>query len=69
MGIDGQSQRVPVVDPGCVVIGSLVLPLSEVVVTDLLAVFRADGLLGLDVLQYFRVTLEFDPRYLVLRPL
>jgi hypothetical protein len=69
MGIDGQSQRVPVVDPGRVVIGSLVLPLSEVVVTDLLAVFRADGLLGLDALQHFRVTLEFDTRYLVLRPL
>ncbi|MDA8065920.1 MAG: hypothetical protein M0031_10555 [Thermaerobacter sp.] len=69
MGIDGQSQRVPVVDPGRVVIGSLVAPLSEVVVTDLPAVFRADGLLGLDALQHFRVTLEFDTRYLVLRPL
>ncbi len=69
MGIDGQSQRVPVVDPGRGVIGSLVAPLSEVVVTDLLAVFRADGLLGLDVLQHFRVTWEFDICCLVLRPL
>jgi predicted aspartyl protease len=37
-------------------------------VFDLPPLFRADGLLGLNYLQRFRVTLEFDTRTLVLRP-
>ncbi|MGH2355203.1 MAG: retroviral-like aspartic protease family protein [Chloroflexota bacterium] len=36
-------------------------------VYDLPAVFRADGLLGLNFLSRFRVTFEFDTRTLVLR--
>ena len=68
VGIDGIARRVPVVNPGRLALGGMIIPLSEVAVTDLPAGFRADGLLGLDVLRRFRITFEFDTRHLVVRP-
>ena len=68
VGIDGIPRRVPVVNPGRLALGGMIIPLSEVAVTDLPAGFRADGLLGLDVLRRFRITFEFDTRHLVVRP-
>ena len=68
VGIDGIPRRVPVVNPGRLALGGMVIPLSEVAVTHLPAGFRADGLLGLNVLLRFRITFEFDTRHLLLRP-
>ena len=68
VGIDGRPQRVPIVNPGRLALGGMIIPVSEVAVADLPGGFRADGLLGLDVLRRFRVTFEFDTRHLVVRP-
>ncbi|MEW6663408.1 MAG: aspartyl protease family protein [Bacillota bacterium] len=50
-------------------IGGLTLGTVELAVVNLPGEVRADGIIGLNVLRNFRVTLEFDTRTLILRPL
>jgi predicted aspartyl protease len=64
----GQAGSVPVVQLDHVQVGGTVVERLIASVSDLPWTFRADGLLGLNFLGRFRVTLEFDTRSLVLRP-
>ena len=63
----GQSVAVPVVRLSQVQVGTSIVTGLLASVYDLAPVFRAEGLLGLNVLRRFRVTFEFDTRTLVLR--
>jgi hypothetical protein len=62
----GQSPPVPVVRLDHVRVGATDAGPLEVSVFDLPPFFACDGLLGLNFLRHFRVTLEFDSRTLVL---
>jgi clan AA aspartic protease (TIGR02281 family) len=64
----GQSPSVPVVRLDRVRVGGSKASGLEAAVYDLPAAVGVDGLLGLNFLQRFRVTFEFDTRTLVLRP-
>lgn len=64
----GQSAPMPVVRLDRMQVGASSVANVLASVFDLPPLFRADGLLGLNYLQRFRVTLEFDTRTLVLRP-
>ena len=65
----GGALSVPVVRLDRVRIGGAVVPNLLASVYDLPPLFRADGVIGLNYLRRFRVTLEFDTRELILRPL
>ena len=63
----GRTPPVPVVRLQEVRVGSSRAPNLIASVFDLPPLLRADGLIGLNFLQRFRVTFEFDRRTLVLR--
>jgi len=63
----GQSAPVPVVRLERLRVGASTVVGVEVSVYDLPAVIRADGLLGLNVLNRFGVTLDFNRGLLILR--
>lgn len=64
----GQTNSMPVVRLDQVQVEGSAVPNLLTSAFDLPPLFRADGLLGLNFLSHFRVTLEFDTRTLVLRP-
>jgi predicted aspartyl protease len=66
----GQTLSVPVVRLNRVQVGSSVAFATNLAaaVYDLPPLFRVDGLLGLNFLNKFRTTFEFDTRTLVVRP-
>jgi predicted aspartyl protease len=63
----GQSPPAPVVRLDRLRVGATAVDGLEISVYDLPAIVRAEGLLGLDFLRRFRVTLAFDTGVLVLR--
>jgi len=65
----GMTMPVPVVRLNRVRVGGTAASDLLASVYDLPATLRADGVIGLNYLSQFRVTLEFDSRELILRPL
>jgi predicted aspartyl protease len=65
----GRTAPLPVVRLDLVQVGANDVGGLIVSVFDLPSTFNADGLLGVDFLRRFRVTLEFDTRTLILRDL
>ena len=63
-----QTPPAPVVLLASVQVGGMRLRNLEAIVFDLPPTLRADGLLGLNFLERFRVTFEFDRSTLILRP-
>ena len=69
VSIHGGILRVPVVTITDLRIGGLRIANVTAVVLDLSPALKFDGILGMNVLQQFRVTVETDTRTLVLRPI
>lgn len=69
VSIHGGILRVPVVTITELRIGGLRIANVTAVVLDLSPVLKFDGMLGMNVLQQFRVTVETDTGTLVLRPI
>jgi clan AA aspartic protease (TIGR02281 family) len=68
VSIHGGILRVPIVTITERRVGGLRLTNVTAVVLDLSPVLKFDGMLGMNVLQQFRVTIETDTGTLVLRP-
>ena len=68
VSIHGGILRVPVVTITELRIGGLRIANVTAVVLDLSPALKFDGILGMNVLQQFRVTVETDTETLVLRP-
>jgi predicted aspartyl protease len=64
----GRTAPMPVVAIRRIQVGASTVANLEVTAYDLPPLFGVDGILGVDFLHRFRVTLEFDTRTLVLRP-
>ncbi len=63
----GHTSAVPFVRLDCVQVGASVGTGIEASVFDLPPLFRVDGVIGLNFLRRFRITLEFDTRTLMFR--
>ena len=64
----GAPRTVPVVTLSSVRLGGVFVPEVEAIVLDFPSIVRLDGIVGMNILRHFRMTLESDTATLILRP-